>query len=87
MNTSDIDKLIEANEIIENIKAAILGSTIITIRNAETNEFLWSCKTDERYGAFKKLKLQIDQDINLSAVFREMAIYIKSQNVIIKKQA
>lgn len=73
----DIDKIIDANEFIENIKTAILGSTIITIRDEETNELLWSCHTGESYGAFKKMNLKIDQDIALTAVLKEMKIYIE----------
>ena len=77
METREINKIIKANQLVEDIKTAILGSTIITIRDSETNELLWSCHTDERYGAFKKMKIKIDQDINLSAILREMAIYIE----------
>jgi len=76
-SAQDIDKIIEANELIENIKTAILGSTIITIRNSETNEFLWSCHTGESYGAFKDMKIEVDQDIHLTAILREMKIYLE----------
>lgn len=79
MDTKEIKTIIKANELVENIKTAILGATIITIRDTETNELLWSCKTDECYGTFKKMKISIDQDINLSAILREMEIYIIEQ--------
>lgn len=73
----DIDKIIQANELIENIKSAILGSTIITIRDEETNELLWSCHTDKSYGTFKKMKISINQDINLTAILKEMKAYLQ----------
>lgn len=64
----NIEKIIAANNLIEDIKSAILCNTVITIRDEETNEFLWSCHTADSYGKFKKMKLKIDQDINLYAV-------------------
>ncbi|MDD5015779.1 MAG: hypothetical protein PHW73_11920 [Atribacterota bacterium] len=64
----NIEKIIKANNLIEEIKSAILCNTIITIRDEDTNELLWSCHTGESYGAFKKMNLKIDQDMNLYAV-------------------
>lgn len=77
-NTNDIDRIIKANQLIDDIKSAILGSTIITIRDSETNEFLYSCKTDSKYGVFKNMKISIDQDIHLHAILREMKVYLES---------
>lgn len=76
MKQREIERIEKANQLVENIKTAILGNVIVTIRDAETNEFLWSCHTDESYGAFKKMKIKIDQDINVSAILREMKIYL-----------
>lgn len=70
----NIDKVIKANDLIEEIKSAILGNTIITIRDDDTNEFLWSCHTGESYGKFKNMRLKIDQDINLHAVLKAINI-------------
>ena len=42
---SNIDKAIKANEFIEDLKSAILGNTVITIRDSDTNELLWTCAT------------------------------------------
>lgn len=66
----NIDKIIKANKLIEDIKSAILCNTVITIRDSDTNEFLWSCHTGESYGKFRKMKLHVDQDINLYAVLK-----------------
>ena len=69
---TDIDKVIQANDLVEEIKSAILGNVIITIRDDDTNELLWSCHTGECYGKFEKMKikLEIDQDIKINAVLR-----------------
>jgi len=69
---NDIDKVIKANNLVETIKSAILGNVIVTIRDEDTNELLWSCHTGECYGKFKKmgLNLKIDQDINLYPILK-----------------
>lgn len=59
---SGIDKAIEADEFIEEIKSAIIGSIIITIRDEDTNELLWSCATDECYGKFKDMNINLEID-------------------------
>lgn len=70
----DIDKVIKANDLVEAVKSAILGNVIITIRDDDTNELLWSCHTGESYGKFAKMRinLEIDQDIKLNAVLRNI---------------
>lgn len=75
---SSIDKVIEANELIDNLKAAILGNVIVTIRDTETNEIVWSCHSDKFYGVLKKweTKFEVEQDINLDAVLKEMKKFL-----------
>jgi len=75
----NIDKIIKANNLIEDIKSAILGNTIITIRDEDTNELLWSCHTGESYGKFKKMNLKIDQDINLYKVLEAIKAAIDKE--------
>ena len=79
MKNEDIERLIEANELIEAVKSAILCNTIITIRDDDTNEFLWSCQTGESYGFMKDKKLKIDQDINMFAVLKEFKNALKNK--------
>lgn len=76
---SAIDKAIKANEFVEDLKSAILGNIIITIRDEDTNELLWSCRSDEFYGKFKELdlNLEVDQDIELYRVLEELRIILK----------
>jgi len=77
-NNSIIDKAIKANEFIDDLKSAILGSVVITIRDEDTNELLWSCATDECYGKFKEINinLEIDQDIKLHDVLEQLKIIL-----------
>ena len=76
----NIEKIIKANNLIEDIKSAILCNTIITIRDEDTNEFLWSCHTGESYGKFKKMKLKIDQDINMYQVLDSIKEALNKNN-------
>jgi len=77
-----IDKIIKANNLIEELKSAILGNVIVKIKDYDTHELLWSCHTDTCYGAFKKFegKLEIEQDINLYPVLEAMKNIIENQN-------
>jgi len=77
----DIDRIIKANALVEAIKSAILSNTIITIRDEDTHELLWSCHTGETYGKWKKegKKLSIDQDVNLYAVLRDIKNALRKQ--------
>jgi len=62
------------DELIENLKSAILSNIIVKIRNRDTKELLWCCYTGECYGEFKKYeeKLEIEQDIDLTGILREL---------------
>ena len=74
-----IDDALKADELVENLKSAILGNVIVKIKNEDTKELLWCCHTGEYYGEFKKYegKLDIEQDINLGAVLRELKTWAK----------
>jgi hypothetical protein len=67
-----INKLINANELIEDFKSAILNNVIVKIRDTNTKELLWCCHTDEYYGRFKKEHLEVEQDINVYAILQEL---------------
>lgn len=75
----DIAKVLQANEAIENFKSAILSSVVITIRDSDTRELLWSCATDETYGWLHAIgeKIEIEQDIDLQSVLSQLQIAIK----------
>ncbi len=62
-----INDLKKANELIEDLKTAILSNIVITIRDANTGELLWSCRDDVFHGWMKNLKkdIFIEQDMNL----------------------
>lgn len=68
----NINKLIKANKLIEDFKSAILANVIVKIKDLETQELLWCCHTDEYYGKFKGQKLEIEQDINIYAILKEL---------------
>ena len=69
MNINDLEK---ANNLLEEFKSAILGNTIITIRDSNTRELLWSCHTGEYYGRFKDENLEVEQEINLYEVIKQL---------------
>lgn len=83
-NNSNIDKAIKANEFIDELKSAILGNVLIIIRDEDTNELLWSCHTDECYGKFKdiNINLEIDQDIKLTDVLEQLKIVLDREEII-----
>jgi hypothetical protein len=70
-------KIIKANNLIDEIKSAIIGNVIVKIKDANTQELLGCCHTDEYYGRFKKENLEVEQDINLNAVLTELQKILK----------
>ena len=75
---SSINNAIKANELIDDLKSAILGNVIVTIRDTETNAVVWSCHSDKFYGSLKKweTKFNVEQDINLDAVLKELKKFL-----------
>jgi hypothetical protein len=74
-----LSNIIQSNDLIEEVKSAILSNVIIKIRNADTKELLFSCATDEYYGLFKtlNLNLEVDQDIELTSLLEELNKILK----------
>jgi len=65
-----IQEILEYNEIVEQVKSAILSNIIVRITDRKTGKILWSCHSGEFYNEFKELDitLEVEQDVNLRAI-------------------
>ena len=78
----NLEQLKEANELVESFKSAIIGNIIITLRDSETHELLFSCATDTNYNWLAQLGKDIDveQDINVYAVLQALSELEEAQH-------
>ena len=75
-----INKLIKDIEIVEDIKGVILSNIIVRIIDDETEQVLWCCKHGKFYGKLKNLKIDVEQDLNLVKILKEIEKGIRGLN-------
>jgi len=68
----DFKKLLKYSKYIDNIKGIILSNVIVRIVDTNTNQVLWSCSHGKSYGRLKNLKIDVEQDLNLTKILEEL---------------
>jgi hypothetical protein len=59
-------------ERIEEFKSAFLSNAIITLRDGKTGELLYSCQTGEEYGWLAGKNIEVEQEMDIYAVLRDL---------------
>jgi len=67
-----ITELMEKARQIEDIKGIILSNVIVRIMDNKTGQVLWECKNGESHGRLKKLKIDVEQDLDLAKILEQV---------------